>query len=150
MKYKLKYVILILMCFFMSKVGAQEKESPHVNKLNVRNAELIKKQNKVNQEFRQEFKKSLTQEQIKILKNKDIKLEQKRKIFHASLSRQQLKMIKLNRQIINVNRKQFRKTLNRQQRQQMKRGMHSRNSYRNYTSKKRRKHRTGIYGLGVI
>jgi TolB-like protein len=87
-------------------------------------------QSQEKQQNREKFRNSLTEEQIAILGNKEMKQNQKRKTFMNSLTEQQCNMLQENQELRQQQRNEFRNdnASGEQSRQMIQNGTNTRNS----------------------
>jgi len=103
--------------FLLCGVSIAQESDPD-SEIRNRKQEMSKEQNAENLQNRARFRATLTENQINILENREMRRNEKRRAFRASLSEQQREMLRESREIRTQQRKAYRNCAVEEQRKQ--------------------------------
>ena len=104
---------------FAQETGTGNK-SKNQEKTMVKEQNQAGELNQVNQQYRERFRASLTQEQKDILENREMNQNEKKKAFKNSLNEQQRTMLRENEQLRKEQKNMFKNSASEEQKQQMR------------------------------
>ncbi len=141
----MKYLMSLIMFLFTCLAWGQVDEG-----LSAKQQNFVDTQTKMSKEYKQAFKKSLSKDQIAILKDNSRSVDERRKALRSSLSGSQQKILKNHKQLIRVKNRYMRREFNHRQKRQIRREIHKRSSFKSSTMRKRRNGRRSKSYSGVI
>lgn len=113
----LKLIVAALGLLLISGIS-QAQESEPENEVRNQRREMKEKHNAVNEQNRERFRATLTEDQVAILENQEMTRNQRRRAFRALLSDHQREMLREHREVRKQQRNEFRNCVSEEQRRQ--------------------------------
>lgn len=117
---KTKVFSLVLIFLYIGMVKFYAQESDVVKNLTEEQKEMIQSQKKLLIDTRNEFKATLTDSQLAILKDATLSKEDRLKTLLSSLSENQKKLLIENRKVISERKEDFKSSITEEQRQRIR------------------------------